>query len=79
MNKMKIKTAANGLLNNMKMSLPILTGILAALGLINSVIPGELLAKVFTGKKGLDPIIGALIGGVAAGNPLTSGHQKTHP
>ena len=72
MNKMKIKTAANGLLNNMKMSLPILTGILLLIGLINSVIPGELLAKVFTGRKTLDPIIGALIGGVAAGNPLTS-------
>ncbi len=72
MNKMKIKTAANGLLKNMKMSLPILTGILLLIGLINAVIPGELLAKVFTGRKWLDPIIGALIGGVAAGNPLTS-------
>ena len=72
MNKMKIKRAANGLLNNMKMSLPILTGILLVIGLINSIMPGELLAKVFTGRKGLDPIIGALIGGVAAGNPLTS-------
>lgn len=72
MNKIKIKTAANGLLNNMKMSLPILTGILLLIGLINAVIPGELLTKVFTGRKWLDPIIGALIGGVAAGNPLTS-------
>jgi uncharacterized membrane protein YraQ (UPF0718 family) len=69
---MKIKKAANGLLNNMKMSLPILTGILLLIGLINAVIPGELLTKVFTGRKWLDPIIGALIGGVAAGNPLTS-------
>ena len=72
MNKMKIKKATNGLLNNMKMSLPILTGILLLIGLINAVIPGELLAKVFTGRKWLDPIIGALIGGVATGNPLTS-------
>jgi len=72
LNKMKIERAANGLLNNMKMSLPILTGVLLLIGLINAVMPGELLAKVFTGRKWLDPIIGALIGGVAAGNPLTS-------
>ena len=69
---MKLKKAALGLLNNLKLSLPILVGVLLLVGLINTAIPNHFFAKIFTGSIILDPLIGALFGSVAAGNPLTS-------
>ena len=66
------KRAGRGLLNNIKMSVPILLGILLLIGALNTLVPKELFARIFTGNKILDPLIGALFGSVAAGNPLTS-------
>jgi uncharacterized membrane protein YraQ (UPF0718 family) len=66
------KRAAKGLLNNMKMSVPILIGILLLVGALNTLVPKEFFARIFTGNKALDPLIGALFGSIAAGNPLTS-------
>ena len=68
----KLKKAALGLFNNLKMSVPILAGVLLLVGLINTAVPKDLFTKIFTGEWFLDPIIGAVFGGVAAGNPLTS-------
>lgn len=67
-----LKKAARGLLSNVKMSVPVLTGVLLLVGLINTAISKELIARIFTGKSFLDPLIGSLFGAVAAGNPLTS-------
>ncbi len=69
---LKLTKAALGLLNNLKMSVPILAGVLLLVGLINTAVPKDLFAKIFTGEPFLDPIIGAVFGGVAAGSPLTS-------
>jgi uncharacterized membrane protein YraQ (UPF0718 family) len=66
------KRAARGLLNNIKMSVPILVGVLLLVGALNTLIPKEFFARIFTGNKALDPLIGALFGSIAAGNPLTS-------
>jgi len=66
------KRAAKGLLNNIKMSIPILAGVLLLIGLVNTLVPKEFFSKIFTGNRALDPLIGALFGSVAAGNPLTS-------
>ena len=66
------KRAARGLLNNIKMSIPILVGVLLLIGLVNTVVPKEFFPRVFTGNRILDPLIGALFGSIAAGNPLTS-------
>jgi uncharacterized membrane protein YraQ (UPF0718 family) len=66
------KRAGRGLLNNIKMSVPILLGILLLIGALNRLVPKEFFARIFTGNKILDPLIGALFGSVAAGNPLTS-------
>jgi uncharacterized membrane protein YraQ (UPF0718 family) len=72
MTSLKLKKAAVGLLNNLQMSLPILAGVLLLIGLINTWVPKDFFAKIFTGNKLLDPIIGAVFGSIAAGNPLTS-------
>lgn len=72
MSYLKLKKAALRLVNNLKMSLPILVGVLLLIGLINTAVPKDLFARIFTGKKLLDPFIGAVFGGAAAGNPLTS-------
>jgi uncharacterized membrane protein YraQ (UPF0718 family) len=72
MNINTVKKAAGGLLKNIKMSLPLLLGVLLVIALINNAIRPEFYARVFTGRRLIDPVVGALIGSVAAGNPLTS-------
>jgi len=66
------KRAFRGLLNNLKMSIPILLGVLLLIGLINTLVPKAFFSRVFTGNRVLDPLIGAVFGSVAAGSPLTS-------
>jgi len=66
------KRAFRGLLNNIKMSVPILFGVLLLIGLLNTLVPEEFFSRIFTGNKLLDPLIGAVFGSIAAGNPLTS-------
>ncbi|MBN2324298.1 MAG: hypothetical protein JXQ30_11235 [Spirochaetes bacterium] len=72
MDRKTLKSAAIGLLNNMKTSLPLLLGVLLIIALINNAIPPEFYARIFTGKRLIDPVVGALVGSIAAGNPLTS-------
>jgi uncharacterized membrane protein YraQ (UPF0718 family) len=72
MTLLKLRKAAVGLLNNLKMSLPVLIGVLLLIGLVNTSIPEDFFTKIFTGNKLLDPVVGVVFGSVAAGNPLTS-------
>lgn len=72
MNTQKLKKAVVGLINNVKMSLPVLVGVLLLVGLVNTSIPKDFFTKIFTENKLLDPFISAALGSVAAGNPLTS-------
>lgn len=72
MERERVKQAGTGLLNSIKMSLPILVGVLLLVGLVNTLVPKEFFSRVFTGHALLDPLIGAVFGSVAAGNPLTS-------
>jgi len=66
------KRAFRGLLNNLKMSVPILLGVLLLIGLITTLVPKAFFSRVFTGNRVLDPLIGAVFGSAAAGSPLTS-------
>lgn len=66
------KRAFRGLLNNLKMSVPILLGVLLLIGLITTLVPKAFFSRVFTGNRVLDPLIGAVFGSTAAGSPLTS-------
>jgi len=68
----KVKAAIIGVLRSMNMSLPILVGVLLLVGLFTVVVPGEAFARAFSGNAVIDPLIGALLGSAATGNPVTS-------
>jgi hypothetical protein len=53
-------------------SLPILLGVFLLLSLAATLIPKGLYGRIFTGNRIFDPLIGALVGSVAGGNPVTS-------
>lgn len=72
MNFKKYKHAAVITFNSFKMSLPVLMGVLLLISLITSSLPKKYLHLLFTGDKILDPILGAVIGSISAGSPLTS-------
>lgn len=72
MQKSDVKKAFKRLLKNLNNSIPILVGVLLLIGLVKSLIPDAFFQKVFTGNRVLDPFVGAVIGSVAGGNPLTS-------
>lgn len=55
-----------------KRSLPILLGVLMLLSLASALIPKNVYSKIFTGNQIIDPLIGALVGSIAGGNPVTS-------
>ena len=53
-------------------SLPILMGVLMLLSLTFTLIPKSMYGKIFTGNRIIDPFIGAAVGSIAGGNPVTS-------
>jgi hypothetical protein len=68
----KTKEATQKTWNAMKRSMPILLGVLLLITLIIEIIPKNIYGKVFTGHVLLDPLLGAIFGSIAAGNPLNS-------
>jgi uncharacterized membrane protein YraQ (UPF0718 family) len=72
MDKKRLIGAGKSVLKSMKMSMPILVGVLLLVGLATASIPKDFFRKLFTGNMLFDPIKGAILGSVAAGNPLTS-------
>jgi len=54
------------------MVIPIILGVFILLSLISTAIPKSFYAKLFTGNLLLDSIIGATVGSISGGNPLTS-------
>jgi uncharacterized membrane protein YraQ (UPF0718 family) len=52
--------------------LPIIIGILLLSSLIIRLLPGQITAELFGGNDAVDAVMGALVGGVAAGHPLVS-------
>ena len=59
-------------INNFKQVAPIILGVLMLVSLSFVLIPKSFYAKIFYGNKIVDPLLGALMGSAAAGNPLTS-------
>ncbi len=58
--------------NNLKNTLPILLAIILLIAFIISAIPSDFYNKIFTGNSIVDSFIGALVGSIAAGNPVNS-------
>ena len=72
MDKIFAKQAFVKTINNFKQILPIIIGVLMLVSLSLVLIPKSFYAKIFVGSKIIDPLVGAVIGSAAAGNPLTS-------
>lgn len=53
-------------------SLPIIIGVVFLVGLFKIFVTKEMISSVFTGNMFLDTFIGAVVGAVSAGNPITS-------
>lgn len=72
---MEGKEARMALLKTVKMFrefAPIFIGVVLLISLILTAIPESSFVQAFTGDLILDPLIGALIGSIAAGNPMNS-------
>jgi uncharacterized membrane protein YraQ (UPF0718 family) len=52
--------------------LPIIIGMLLLSSLVVKLLPGQVTANWFAGNAVLDAVMGAFVGGVAAGHPLAS-------
>jgi len=55
-----------------KKSLPILMGVLMLLALAEALIPKQAYRLIFSGNWFFDPLMGAALGSISGGNPLTS-------
>lgn len=55
-----------------KKSLPILMGVLMLLALADALIPKQTYRLIFSGNWFFDPLMGAALGSISGGNPLTS-------
>jgi len=69
---MKVKEALTQTFGAIKMSFPTLIGILLLTSFIIAVVPSEWYARVFVGNYFVDAFFGAIVGSIAAGNPMTS-------
>lgn len=67
-----VKTALIKTLNSFKQFLPIFFGVLLLLSLVIIAIPKTFYSSIFSGNTVTDPLIGALLGSVLGGNPITS-------
>lgn len=72
MNAGKLRRAILGVLRSINMSLPVLTGVLLLVGLFTILVPGERIARAFSGNALGDLALGAVLGSIATGNPVTS-------
>lgn len=59
-------------LKNFGSTLPLLLGVILLLGLFRTFISKQMIQSVFTGELLRDTLIGAVIGSISAGNPITS-------
>ena len=70
--KPTVKNAFQKTWNNLINYFPVILGVLLLVSLIFALIPATTLSKVFTGNRFLDPLIGAIVGSISAGNASTS-------
>ena len=59
-------------LNSFKQTFPVIVGVLLLLSIVISAIPKAFYSTVFSGNKFLDPLLGAVLGSISGGNPITS-------
>ena len=59
-------------MNAINQSIPVLLGVVSAISLLNASVPEGAYSEIFSGNIFLDPLLGGIIGSIAAGNPITS-------
>ena len=69
---MNMRASAEKTYRSMLQVIPQILGILLLVSLLLTVIPSEWYEMVFSGHPLVDPIAGAALGSIAAGNPVTS-------
>ena len=72
MDKNYIQEAWIKTLRNFLRVIPILLGVFLLLSLITATIPSEFYGRIFTDIPVIDAFIGAMLGSISAGNPITS-------
>ena len=72
MNKKKLNESIRKSAKGLWQAFPILLGTILLISLLTVLVPKEFYSKIFIGNFFLDPLIGALIGSISAGNPVTS-------
>jgi len=69
--KSKIKISFKKTVNQLKQSLPIIFGVILLVTLLQTFVPITIYTNLFSGHF-WDPLVGSLLGSIAAGNPITS-------
>jgi len=76
--KKKYKNALQKTSHTFKNIWPILLGVILLVAFFITAVPMSIYRRIFTGQTGIDAVLGALFGSVAAGNPVNSyiiGHE----
>ncbi len=68
----RVKEANRKSLKGLAEMIPMLTGVLLLISMFDVLVPKEAYIHLFSGNYITDPLIGALLGSVLAGNPVTS-------
>lgn len=68
----RLKMAVVKALRSFVLMLPVLLGVILLLGLFKAYVTSDMIAAVFTGIGWRDVPLGALLGSISAGNPITS-------
>jgi len=68
----KIKKSAIKTWKNFKKIIPVILGVFLLISFLKTAIPKEFYSKLFSGIPFFDSIIGAVLGSISAGHPLTS-------
>ena len=68
---MKFNEATRKAAKNIGTAFPMIVGILILISLFNTLVPHSMYRYLFWGSV-FDPVIGAMLGSVVAGNPVTS-------
>lgn len=69
---MEIRDSAKKTAKTFLQIIPMIAGVLLLVSLLTTAVPEEAYGALFTGHPLLDPLVGAAVGSVAAGNPVTS-------
>lgn len=69
---LKVKESFIKTLKSFKQIIPMILGVVALVALFITAVPKSFYSIIFTGNKIIDPLLGATLGSIAIGQPITS-------